>query len=93
MTKKNKHQKNAEQPGKEEEPSFAITVLSFPSGRVRVQGSNADLGMTQIIRVLSSAIVAVVETFSKKLDDKNLSRIIQLNNTQVAQAKKQFLKN
>jgi len=89
-TKKNKHQKNVEQP-KEENPDFIITVNHFPSGRIVVQGSRSDLGMRQIIWVLSSAIVSVAESFRQKSDDKNLSRIIQLNNKQVASAKKAFL--
>ena len=88
--KENKHQENAEQP-KKEKPVLVLAVPLFANGRVEVGGYPENWSMEQVMDVLAAGMIRVAQHFRKESDDKNLGRIIQLNNREMANAKKRLL--
>lgn len=93
--KKNKHQQNAGQQNagqqpvnnndpKAEQPQFIIMVPVFPNGRVEVANFPQNFTMEQVMDVLCAALVRVAQHFRQLSDDKNLGRIIKLNQQQAA---------
>jgi len=87
---KNKHQQNAEQKPvnnhnpRTEQPKFVVMVPVFENGRIEVVNFPQEWTMEEVMQVLSCAMIRVAQHFRKKSDDKNLGRIIQLNQQQAA---------
>lgn len=88
MKKKNKHQQNAQQVNNHdhiaEQPEFVIMIPVFKDGRVGVSNFPTNWPMERIMQVLAAAMIVIAQHFRKESDEKNLSRIIQLNQQQAA---------
>jgi len=92
---KNKHQQNAGQPvnnhdPRTEKPKYIIMIPVFENGRVEVANFPANFTMEQVMNVLCAALIRVAQHFSKMSDDKNLGRIIQLNQQHAAMISKKI---